>query len=444
MTESTEAAATRRRTDSKSRGEGNEADARARPAATRRAVLRVTAGIVSLSGPTGLVSSARARKITDERRDTDQPGTRADENRRDTRDVMFTCNAKDGSVSLIDARSFESLGTIDVYPDENPEDQVSDVIDHVEPQILNAFARENYIEHVNISPDGRTMYAARGHAGDVVAVDIETEEKVWEAELYGYRADHQTISPDGSHLFTSDLTVDRVEKIDAETGKIVGGGVVRDLPHGDHYHHLPAFDDRPVLVNGSLGNMVYPDSRTGDHWAHQLTFIAPDTMTTLRTFEFEEGVRPFAITADGRKAYVQISYFHGFHEYDIDANEITRTKEMPQTEHVPATESDYPLQSAHHGIDISGDGEFICVAGTTAWYAGIVRRSDFELVGTVPVGEHPYWVRTGPSGDHAFVAVREPGEVAVIDYETAEEIARIQVGRQPHVTEYSAVPAEIL
>ena len=360
------------------------------------------------------------------------------------RDVMFPGNAKDGTVSLSDAETYESIGTIDVYPDEDKEDALSDAIDQVEPTLLNAFVRENYLEHANVSPDGRTLYAARGHVGDVVAVDIETGEKLWETELDGFRADHQTISPDGEYLYTSDLTVDEVDKIETETGTVVTEGFVRDLPHGNHVHRLPAFGGEEMLINGSLGNMLYPDAKTGDSMQHQLTFLDPESMLPVRTVDFENGVRPFAITDNGRKFYVQVSYFHGFYEYDAVKDQLTRTKHLPKTEHVPEDERDYPAQSAHHGIDISGDGRYICAAGTTSWYAAIVRRSDFQLVETIPVGKYPYWVQTAPDGEHAFVPVREENEISVINYENAEEVARIPAGAAPHVTEYEAVPENIL
>lgn len=190
--------------------------------------------------------------------------------------------------------------------------------------------------------------------------------------------------------------------------------------------------------------MVFPDSTIGDPLNHQLTFLDPDSMTPVRTVDFEEGVRPFAITDDGRKIYLQISYFHGFHEYDVVEDRVTRTKHLPKTKHVPEDEREYPVQSAHHGIDISGDGKYLCIAGTTSWYVAIVRRSDLQLVETIPVGKYPYWVRTAPDGEHAFVPVRKENEISVINYADAKEVARIPTGAEPHVMEYEAVPESVL
>lgn len=360
-----------------------------------------------------------------------------------TRDVMVTGNAK-GTVSVSDAHTYQDLRTIEVYPDRDKEDALDDVIDSIAPIFLNAVVRDNYLEHATLSPDGRTLYASRGHVGDIVAIDIETNEKLWETNLDGFRADHQTISSDGTYLYTSDLLVDQIDKIDTETGAVVAEGTAHNLPHGNHLHRIAGFDGKKLLINGSLGNMVFPDSELGDPFHHQLTFLDPDTMGTIRTVNFEEGVRPFAITDDGRTMYVQLSYFHGFHEYDVVEDRITRTKRLPRTEHVPDEESEYPAQSAHHGIDISGNGDYLCIAGTTSWYVAIVRRSDLRLIGTIPVGKFPYWVQTAPDGEHAFVPVRKENEISVINYEAAKEVARIPTGDEPHVTEYGAVPEAIL
>lgn len=411
--------------DESNRATDTAGDTGSGPGPSRRALLRsgVAVGTVAALGAVpGMPAGARTA----------------------TRTVMFTGCAKDGAVTLADADTFEHIRSIDVYPDQDKEDALNDAVDQVEPVLLNTLVRDNYLEHANVSPDGRTLYAARGHVGDVIAVDIETGEKLWETELEGFRADHQLISSDGDYLYTSDLTMDQIDKIDTETGAIVARGMVRDLPHGIHYHRIPTLGSGEVLINGSLGNMLFPDATTGDPLEHQLTFMDPESMQVLRTVDFENGVRPMAVTHDGRKIYVQVSYFHGFHEYDTVEDRITRTKHLPKTEHVPEDERDYPAQSAHHGIGLSGDGKYICVAATTGWYVAIVRRRDLELVETIPVGEYPYWVQTTPDGVHAFVPVRRDNEVSVISYADQEEVARIPTGGHPHVVESEDVPEAIL
>lgn len=94
------------------------------------------------------------------------------------------------------------------------------------------------------------------------------------------------------------------------------------------------------------------------------------------------------------------------------------------------------------GIDVSGDGEYLCVAGTTSWYAAVVPRQDLELVNTIEVGKRPYWVQIAPDGQRAFVAVK--GEDSVVDCADASEVARIPVGDDPMVTEHRTVPESVL
>ena len=53
------------------------------------------------------------------------------------------------------------------------------------------------------------------------------------------------------------------------------------------------------------------------------------TFKILKRLEFAEGVRPFDITADERKMYVQLSKLHGFLEFDLQADRITKTVHLP-------------------------------------------------------------------------------------------------------------------
>ncbi len=386
----------------------------------RRTVLRTTAGLAGLA----VVGRSSAETTT--------------------RRVLLSSNAADGTVTIADATSYEPLATIDAYPIGDKEDLLQDAIEHTIGAVLNAFTRANYLEHANLSHDGRTVYIARGHVGDVVAIDLVTREKRWERSLTGFRADHQTVGPDGAYVYTADILTDQITMIDAATGAIVDTAYAPNLPHGVQFRRLPAFDNRPILVNGSLGNMIFPDTRFGDPFVHRLAFIDPTTLETVQTVSLDEGVRPFAFSPDGRYCYCQESYFHGFHEVDIARGEITRTKSLPTTEHVPADPAEYPMQAAHHGIGVSGDGEYLCVAATTGWYVAVLRRADLSVVRRIDVGQHPYWVETSADGRFAFVPVRGDNEILVINYASQEIVTRIPTGGEPHVIETGTIPDRVL
>ncbi|WP_330633034.1 YncE family protein [Halocatena halophila] len=386
----------------------------------RRTVLRTTAGLA------GLAVFGRSSADTVSRR------------------VLLSGNATDGTVTIADATSYEPLLTIDAYPVGTKEDLLRDAIEHTIGAVINAFTRENYLEHANLSPDGRTVYIARGHVGDVVAIDLETQEKRWERSLTGFRADHQTISPDGTYIYTADILADQIDVIDAETGAIIDAAYAPNLPHGVQFRRLPAFDNRPILVNGSLGNMIFPDTTFGDPFVHRLSFIDPTTLRPLQTVSLDEGIRPFSFSPDGRYCYCQESYFHGFHEVDIARGEIIRTKSLPKTEHVPADPAEYPMQAAHHGIGVSGDGKYLCVAATTGWYVAILNREDLSVVKRIDVGAHPYWVETSDDGRFAFVPVRGDNEIVVINYASQEIVNRIPTGSEPHVIETGTIPDRLL
>lgn len=358
------------------------------------------------------------------------------------RDVLFTGNPKDGTLTLNDAHTYEELGTVDAFPDGDTPDAREDPVQRGADPFVNHFGDgESYVQDRDVSPDGRTVYVSRDHLSDVAAIDVETNELIWRTGTDGFRADLQTISEDGRYLYTSAVTADAVHEIDTADGEIVGSVEVTTYPHGNHLHEVPGVGDGVTLVNGSLGNVLAPDSADGDHG---LTFVDPDDRSVLRTVDFEEGVRPFAFSPDARKVDVQISYFHGFHEYDAVGDRVTRSKRLPETGHVPAEEDDYPLQSAHHGIDVSGDCEYRCVGGTTSWYAAVVRRRDLKLMVTVEVGKTPYCVQTAPDGEHAFVAVKGTDTVSVVDFEGATEVEGIPVGDDPMVVERRPVPESVL
>ena len=143
-------------------------------------------------------------------------------------------------------------------------------------------------------------------------------------------------------------------------------------------------------------------------------------------------VRPMAVAPDERYVYLQVSYFHGFVEFDtsgagkVPAWRCSR-KAQPRRR---SPKSKYVLNSAHHGIAMNAAGTSLCVAGTMSDYAAIVSRKTFSHT-ILDVGPKPYWATTGPGGKTCWMSTSGNDQVAVIDYATKKIIKRIPVGDHP-------------
>ena len=143
-------------------------------------------------------------------------------------------------------------------------------------------------------------------------------------------------------------------------------------------------------------------------------------------------VRPMALSEGEKRVYLQVSFFHGFVEYDFRTDKVTRVAELPISEATQALpREDYLLDSAHHGIALEPNQKRLCVAGTMSDYAAIVSRKNFANYKIIDVGPKPYWSTNSANGKHCYVSVSGSDRVAVISYKKKKEIASIPVGDHP-------------
>jgi YVTN family beta-propeller protein len=313
--------------------------------------------------------------------------------------VLFVANSVAGTVTLIDANTLGVLGTINVIPDGNtPRDPAQAA---VYPAVV---ARQgvNYAQGIAISPDGQTLYVSRGYLGDVAAFQIATGKLLWRLQVSGLRADHVVLSADGRVLFVSALTANEVQAIDTQRGAFVG-----TFPTGDWPHVLELSPDGREVYNGSLGNQLAPQGLDGKK---QLTVADAHTLQVQRTYQFQAGVRPFVIDPDGRTMFLQLSYFNGFDEFDLQSGRIVKTVDLPVSG--PGAQmqpKNYPNQAAHHGIALSPDGRYVCDAGTISNYVALVARPALTAKTIIPVGTQPAEAETSLDGRYCFVTNRGPG-----------------------------------
>jgi hypothetical protein len=160
--------------------------------------------------------------------------------------------------------------------------------------------------------------------------------------------------------------------------------------------------------------------------------------------DLSSAVRPVAISPDERYAYVQVSFFHGFVEFDLQRFRVTRVARLPLTEssrRIPREQ--YILDSAHHGLAINGAGTKLCAAGTMSAYVAIVDR-DSLAHRIIHVGQRPYWSTNNGDGTLCFVAVSGEDRISVISYASAKEIASVRVGDHPQRVRMGAYRSDLL
>jgi YVTN family beta-propeller protein len=343
------------------------------------------------------------------------------------RDVVLVGNSAAGTVSFLDGHTFENIGTFNVIPDLAERLAAMNPIERIGYETVRGRLGDKFADDVYTSPDGRTLYVSRANLTDVAAFDLASGQQVWRFKVSGFHADHMSISPDGTRLVVSATTTNEAQVIDAATGTQVGRFATGTYPHENTY----SADGRRIY-NASIGTTLLPKALEFLKGPRQLTVVDAQTLRTIRTYTFEHGIRPWVITPGERTVYAQLSYLNGLVEYDLEAGRIVRTVELPFSEAGRALSPDqYPENSAHHGLAMSGDGSKLCSAGTINDYVAILSLPALSTDRLVPSGRLPYWATTSVDGEHCLVTNSNDDTVSVISYDTAQELKRVPVGDFP-------------
>jgi DNA-binding beta-propeller fold protein YncE len=259
----------------------------------------------------------------------------------------------------------------------------------------------------------------------------------------GYRSDHMAISPNGRRILVSDSTANVVHELDIATGK-----ETRTFPSGDSPHESNYSKDGSLIYHASIGRVYTPtdrpelgvvrDTSKGDR---RFQIVDNKTFRIVKKWDIgkklaqagypgmSSAVRPMAIAPDERYAYLQVSFFHGFVEFDMKKGKVRRVAQLPdRTDGMPREQ--YLLDSAHHGLAINAAGTKLCAAGTMDDYAAVVNRRTFRYK-ILDVGSRPYWATNGPGGGRCWVSVSGDDKVVVIGYRRAKRLATIRVGDHP-------------
>jgi len=366
--------------------------------------------------------------------------------KRPARDVLVVSNNWAGTADLIDPHTFKRLKRLDVVPDRaariaeiNADPTAKFYYDNV--RTLVGEGHDQYVDDGFTSPDGRTVFFSRPSFADVVAIDLGTGRIRWRTHVDGYRADHMALSENGRRLLVSASTAGVIDSIDTRTGAITAR-----IPSGDSPHESNFSRDGSLIFHASIGT-VYSDTDdpSQDATKGKRVFEVIDARTNRVLEQIDMGqklaeagypgmsaaVRPMAITRDERTVYLQVSFFFGIVQYDLEADKVVAVLKLPLGAAAGVDRTRFLLDSAHHGLAMNPRGTKLCVAGTMSGYAAIVRRKPFRLQRTTKVGRVPYWSLSSEDGRYCFVSVAGEDRVAVISFRTGREVDRIKVGDHP-------------
>ncbi len=420
---------------------------------------------------------------------------------------MLVGNNWAGTATIVDAHTFKLLRTgVNFIPDKAQE--IADIRKNPAQLAFYYLIQQGpgeghdqYVDDMFTTKDGRFVAVSRPSFADVVWIDLakatagRTDSIVREQQMDGFRTDHMGVSPDGRRLLVSDSTEAQVieySMVDETVGgkQIRMGDRMRTFPSGETPHENNYSPDGGLIYHASIGKVYLPgdqnsigpvkigpvhDAIKGDRWYE---IVNNDDFSIKYRWEMgkelkEAGyegmsaaVRPMAVAPGQRFIYFQVSYFHGIVEFDTQApdldGKVTYTaggiaeprvgavkRLIPLPNRVPTMPlENYVNDSAHHGLSINAEGTTLCAAGTMDDYAAFVDRATgeakiFDKASTGHDYLKPYWTTEGLHST-CWISLSDSDAVAIIDFETAEEIAFLPVGDHPQRVRHGVIPAAVV
>jgi len=361
------------------------------------------------------------------------------------REVLFVGNNWDGTADVIRVHhGFKRLARIDIIPD--IDERMAEIAG--DPVRLGYFlgirqligeGHDQFVDDMFTTRDGRLLIVSRPSLADVVGIDLASGEIAWRFVVDGQRSDHMAMSPDGTQVAVSASTGNVVHVLDSHTGEEVGRFPSGDSPHENNY----SADGRRIY-HASIGFVYTPadqpelDATKGERW---FEIVDARTFQVLERIDMGEklaeagypemssAVRPMALSPNERFVYFQVSFFHGFVEYDFKRDRVRRVAELPNF--VPdMPREQYLLDSAHHGIAMNPEGKRLCVAGTMDDYAAVVSRRTFRYK-LIRGGVKPYWVTNSADGRYCFISWSGSDSISAVSYRKRKVVATVPVGDHP-------------
>jgi DNA-binding beta-propeller fold protein YncE len=312
----------------------------------------------------------------------------------------------------------------------NTRDESISVIAIPEHEVIKTWRVSGDPDDIVATADGKTLYvSASGHPtpsgfpdkGSILALDTRDGKVLWHLPLDAW-PHHISLTRDDKTLYAPLFNSDHVVGIDTARRKVTSR--LYGL-YGMHGTRLSP-DDSRLYAGAMLSSALYVfDTRSGKQ---------------IDAISFPEGVRPFAITADQKTGYVQLSKLHGFAVVDMTSGATIRTVALPPMAAGVKVPDRFPF-NVNHGLELSPDERYLLAAGSLEGKIEIYAVPRLEHVRTVQVGPDPNWIVFSSNGQFAYVSSRKNDEISVIDMKALREVKRISgLGQGPSRMRIAPVP----
>jgi len=288
---------------------------------------------------------------------------------------IYVANESSNDVSVIDANSFQSLGSIPAL---------------------------NHSTHdLAVSRDGRRLYASNLASGRISVIDTIRRETI--ASVYtGDRSHVVTLNNDGNQVWVANIGENTISIVDTTTYRIFGTIPVCKGPTGLAFSHDGQF--AYVSCQGDKAVSVIDTS------SHQVVKTIP------------VGANPhfLVVSRDG-------------HVWGVNTGENDVYVLDPASHEKVGTfvVGDKPQQIAFAYKGTTGPLAYVTVGSQNKVVGLGGDPKNLKVVDEIAVGEGPNGIWSNAEGTRLFVAHDKGNEIRVIDTGTGQTLATVPVGRKP-------------
>lgn len=236
----------------------------------------------------------------------------------------------------------------------------------------------------------------------MIALDLLTDEVVWESDFGARCCDRMALSPDGSFMYVP-LLGENWDVVNA-----ADGSVITTIEKERSAHNTIISDDGRfgyLASQGPVRMISVVDTRT-----HEIIQnIGP----------FGESTRPFTINGRQSLIFVNVNDLLGFEVGDIETGEVLYRVEVPGFEGGRSPIHGIPS----HGIGMTADETEVWVTDNANYYMHVFDATVMPPVyeTSVKLRGEPGWINFGIDGRYAYPATGD-----VVDVQSKEIVATLQ------------------